>query len=365
MSNWLRNLMKKRIMWPIGALVVLIVMNTVSRPTFLKITVLDGRFYGSLIDILRNSAPLMLVSLGMCLVIATRGIDLSVGAQMAISGAVALTIIADSPTPDSLATVLRAILIGVLITLLFGIWNGFLVSVVGIQPIIATLVLLLAGRGIALWITGGFITTINSAPYKSISQGNVLGFPVMFLISLSAIIVVSLIVRRTALGVLTEAIGINPAASRLAGVRSRGIIWSLYGLSGLLAGLAGILYSSNIMAADANNAGLNIELDAILAVVLGGTSLAGGKFSLGGTVVGVFIIQTLVSTVTFLGVPSSSVPVFKAVVVILVVVSQAPMVRNWFRRIGPKLRNWLRREFRSSKTASPTATPVAMERTAA
>lgn len=354
MTSWLKNLMKKRIMWPVGALVLLILVNVLYRPSFLKITVLDGRFYGSLMDILRNSAPLMLVSLGMCLVIATRGIDLSVGSQMAISGAVALTIIADSPTPNSLATVLGAICVGVLITILFGIWNGFLVSVLGIQPIIATLVLWLAGRGIALLITGGFITTINSAPYKTIAQGKLLGFPVEFLIGLAAIIIVALLVRRTALGVLTEAIGINPAASRLAGVRSRGIIWSLYGLSGLLAGVAGILYSSNIMAADSNAAGNGIELDAILAVVLGGTSLAGGKFTLGGTVVGVFIIQTLVSTVTFLGVPSAAVSVFKAAVVILVVVSQAPMVRNWFRR-----------QFRSSKTASPTATPVAMERTAA
>ena len=349
-----RHLGDSRLFLPAVALGLILLFDLVFVPGFFSIEVKDGHLYGSLIDILRNSAPLMLVSLGMCLVIATRGIDLSVGAQMAISGAVALTIISKSATPDSLATVLGAILIGVLITLAFGIWNGFLVTVVGIQPIIATLVLWLAGRGIALLITGGFITTINSAPYKTIAQGNVLGFPVEFLIALVAIIVVVLIVRRTALGVLTEAIGINPAASRLAGVRSRGIIWSLYGLSGLLAGVAGILYSSNIMAADSNAAGANIELDAILAVVLGGTSLAGGKFSLGGTVVGVFIIQTLVSTVTFLGVPSSSVPVFKAAVVILVVVSQAPMVRGW-----------LQRQFRSSKTVSPTATPVAMERTAA
>lgn len=352
MSSWLHNLMKKRIMWPIGALVFLILVNTISRPTFLKIEVLDGKLYGSLMDILRNSAPLMLVSLAMCLVIATRGIDLSVGAQMAISGAVALTIIKNSATPDNLGTVLGAIAMGVLVTLAFGLWNGFLVSVLKIQPIIATLVLLMAGRGIALLITGGFITTINSAPYKTIAQGYVFGFPVQFLIALAAIIIVALLVRRTALGVLTEAIGINPAASRLAGIRSRGIVWSLYGLSGLLAGLAGIVYSSNIMAADANAAGLNIELDAILAVVLGGTSLAGGKFSLGGTVVGVYIIQTLVSTVTFLGVPSSAVPVFKAAVVILVVVSQAPMVRKW-----------LRRQFGSGRRSVPT--PTKMERTAA
>jgi simple sugar transport system permease protein len=280
----------------------------------------------------------MLVALGMCMVIATRGIDLSVGAQMAISGAVALTIIADSPSPDSMGTVIVAILAGVALTLLFGLWNGFLVSVVGIQPIIATLVLMLAGRGIALLITNGFITTITSAPYKAIAGGYVLGFPFEFLVSLVAIILVSLVVRRTALGVLTEAVGINPAASRLAGVRSRGIIWSLYGLSGLLAGVAGILYSSNIMAADANAAGVNIELDAILAVVLGGTSLAGGKFTLAGTVVGVFTIQTLTSTITFLGVPPAVTPVFKAIVVVIVCLSQSTRVRAWLSGLRPPRR---------------------------
>ena len=146
-------------------------------------------------------------------------------------------------------------------------------------------------------------------------------------------------VRRTALGVLTESVGINPTASRLAGVRARSITWALYGLSGLLAGFAGILYSSNIMAADANNAGINIELDAILAVVLGGTSLAGGKFTLAGTVVGVFIIQTLTSTITFLGVPPAVTPVFKALVVIIVCLSQSRRVRRWVRQLGNGLRS--------------------------
>jgi ribose/xylose/arabinose/galactoside ABC-type transport system permease subunit len=331
----MRKLLKHRILWPIGALLALVLLNAISRPSFLSITVRDGELYGSLIDILRNSAPLMLVALGMTLVIATRGIDLSVGAQMAISGAVALTIISDSKSPGSLGTVAVAILAGVAITFIFGLWNGFLVSVVGIQPIIATLVLMLAGRGIALLITGGFITTITSAPYAQMSQGYLIGFPFAFFVSLGAILVISLVVRRTALGVLTESVGINPAASRLAGVRSRGIVWSVYGVGGLLAGVAGILYSSNIMAADANNAGINIELDAILAVVLGGTSLAGGKFTLAGTVVGVFIIQTLTSTITFLGVPPAVTPVFKALVVIVVCLAQSRRVREWLSRIRP------------------------------
>jgi len=333
-----RRVLKNRLLWPIGALLALVLVNAISRPSFLSITVRDGELYGSFIDILRNSAPLMLVALGMTLVIATRGIDLSVGAQMAISGAVALTIIKQSPTPNSLSTIAVAVLAGVALTLILGAWNGFLVAVLGIQPIIATLVLMLAGRGIALLITGGFITTINSTPYAFMAQGYVFGLPFAFFVSLGAIVIVSLVVRRTALGVLTESVGINPTASRLAGVRARSITWALYGLSGLLAGFAGILYSSNIMAADANNAGINIELDAILAVVLGGTSLMGGKFTIAGTVVGVFIIQTLTSTITFLGVPPAVTPVFKAVVVIVVCLSQSRRVRQWVRQLWQRLR---------------------------
>lgn len=334
----MRRIIKHRLFWPLAALAALVIINTIARPSFIGITVQDGQLYGPLIDILRNSAPLMLIALGMTIVIATRGIDLSVGAIMAVSGAVALTIIQGSPDPNGLGTVLIAITVGVLAALVLGVWNGFLVAVVGIQPIIATLVLMLAGRGIALLITGGFITTINSEPYRFMAQGYVLGLPFALYVSVAAVIIVALLERRTALGVLTEAVGINPEASRLAGVRSRGIIWGAYAASGLLAGFAGILYSSNIMAADANAAGLYIELDAILAVVLGGTSLMGGKFSLAGTVVGVFTIQTLKSTITFLGVPPAVSPLFLAIVVVIVVLVQSPRLRGALSRIGSGLR---------------------------
>ncbi|KZE88637.1 ABC transporter permease [Microbacterium sp. TNHR37B] len=333
----MKALVTHRLFWPIVALLALIVINTIARPSFISVTVQNGQLYGPLIDILRNSAPLMLVALGMTIVIATRGIDLSVGAIMAVSGAVALTFISGSDDPNGLPTVIIAVLLGVGVALVLGVWNGFLVAVVGIQPIIATLVLMLAGRGVALLITGGFITTINSEPYKFMAQGYVFGLPFAFYVSLFAIAVVALLERRTALGVLTEAVGINPEASRLAGVRSRGIIWGAYAASGLLAGFAGILYSSNIMAADANAAGLYIELDAILAVVLGGTSLMGGKFSIAGTVVGVFTIQTLKSTITFLGVPPAVSPLFLAIVVVVVVLVQSPRTRGHLGKLIPSL----------------------------
>jgi ribose/xylose/arabinose/galactoside ABC-type transport system permease subunit len=337
------RIMKHRLFWPAFCLFALIVLNTLVRPQFIKVTLRDGELYGAPIDILRQSAPLMLVALGMTLVIATRGIDLSVGAVMAISGATTLTIIDDSSTPGSVSTVLLAIGAGIGLGFVAGMWNGFLVAVAKIQPIIATLVLMLAGRGVALLITGGFITTVVSPPLKFVASGYLAWLPFAFIISLAAITVVGLVERRTALGVLTEAVGINLEASRLAGVRSRGIIFAAYVASGTLAGIAGIIYSSNIMAADANAAGELIELYAILAVVLGGTSLLGGKFSIAGTVIGVLIIQTLNSTILFLGVPSAEAPVFFAVVVIIVVLIQSPRVHRMARTLvrharagGPK-----------------------------
>lgn len=329
---------RHRLFWPAAALVALVTINAIARPAFLKITMQDGELYGALIDILRNSAPLMLVALGMTIVIATRGIDLSVGAVMAVSGAVALTIIDGSPDPGGVGTVLVAVAFALLVSLVLGAWNGFLVSVLGIQPIVATLVLMLAGRGVALLITGGFITTVNSDPLSFIASGYLTVLPFAFFISVAAIATLALVERRTALGVLTEAVGINPEASRLAGVRSRGIIWGAYMVSGVLAGLAGVIYASNIKAADANAAGFLIELYAILAVVLGGTSLAGGKFSIAGTVIGVLIIQTLDSTILFLGVPSAQSPVFFAFVVVAVVVLQSPRTRNALRALGTSVR---------------------------
>ncbi|MET0734270.1 MAG: ABC transporter permease [Microbacterium sp.] len=327
----MKAIVKHRLFWPAVALLVLIAINTIARPQFIVVTVRDGELYGALIDILRNSAPLMLVALGMTIVIATRGIDLSVGAIMAVSGAVALTIIDGSSDPGNLGTVLVALGVALVVSLVLGVWNGFLVAVVGIQPIIATLVLMLAGRGVALLITEGFITTVNSTPYEFIATGYLVGLPFAFLISIAAIAVISLVERRTALGMLTEAVGINPEASRLAGVRARGIVFSAYVASGLLAGIAGIIYSSNIRAADANAAGLFIELYAILAVVLGGTSLMGGKFTIAGTVIGVLTIQTLEATILFLGVPSAQSPVFFAIVVIVVVLVQSPRLHRWAR----------------------------------
>lgn len=331
-SGVMSRALHSRLFWPLATLLALFALNVAVSPSFLLVRVHDGHLFGSLIDILRNGAPTLLVALGMTVVIATRGIDLSVGAVVAISGALACSIIVDSPDPGSVATVITATGVALAFSLVLGVWNGLLVAVLGIQPIIATLILMTAGRGIAMLITEGQIITVSSPAYKVIGGGYWLGLPASIIIAGGMFAVAALLTRRTALGMLIESVGINPAASRLAGVRARSITWTVYIFSGLCAGVAGLMISSNVTAADANNAGLWIEMDAILAVVIGGTSLMGGRYSLTGTLVGAFIIQTLTTTVYTVGIAPEITLVFKALVVIAVCLLQSPVMRERLRR---------------------------------
>lgn len=314
------------LLWPLLALAVLLAANGVVRPSFLALRLQDGHLYGSLVDILKNGAPTMLIALGMCLVIATRGIDLSVGAVVSISGAVACSYISAAPDPAGARAALIGMGTALALCAVLGLWNGFLVAALGIQPIIATLVLMTAGRGIAMLITDGQIITVNNATFRTVGAG-FLVLPVSILIAIAVFVLVALVSRWTALGLLIESVGINPEASRLSGLHSRTIGWTVYLFAAICAGVAGLMISSNVSAADANNAGLWIEMDAILAVVIGGTSLAGGRYSLTGTLLGALIIQTLTTTVYSMGIAPEVTLVFKAIVVIAVCLLQAPKAR--------------------------------------
>ncbi|MEZ7132051.1 ABC transporter permease [Nonomuraea sp. AD125B] len=319
----------RRLLWPAVVLVLLLALNIFYTPSFFSVQVRDGHLYGSLIDILRFGAPLILVSIGMTLVIATGGIDLSVGSVVAISGALACLQISED------AGVTTAVAAALGLCLVLGAWNGFLVAAVGIQPIIATLILMVAGRGLAQLITDGQIITINDPAYKVIGGGYWLTVPFGILVVIAVLAITAFLTRRLALGMLIEAVGGNAEASRLAGIRSRGIVIMVYAFAALCAGVAGLMISSNVSSADGNNAGLWIELDAILAVVIGGTSLAGGRFSLSGTVLGALIIQTLTTTIYSIGVPPETTLLFKALVVTAVCLIQSPSFRaKAFRRRG-------------------------------
>ena len=324
----LRRTTSHHLFGPVLALVILLIACQVASPGFLSLTIQDGHLFGQLIDILRAAVTPMLLGLGMCLVIATAGVDLSVGAVMAISLAVSLTFLDNSEDPSSPATVVLAVLMGLAVGLAVGVFNGFLVSVLDIQPFIATMILMVAGRGIAMLITRAQITTVTSAPFKAIGSGFILGLPTPVVIGAVVFLLLVLFVRRTALGMLVEAIGINAEASRISGVQSRRVLWLVYVLCGLLAGLAGLVYGAPTMAADANNIGLMKEMDAILCVVIGGTKMSGGKFFLGGTVVGALVLTTIERAVVIFHIPATVTPLFKALVVIVVVIAQAPQVRE-------------------------------------
>ena len=317
-----------RLVWPLLSIVALLLVDVVFSSGFFSLRMRGGHLYGSLIDIISFGAPLMVVALGMTLVIATGGIDLSVGAVVAISAALACLLISHQHNQNSLGGVLVAIVAALALSMLLGLWNGILVAVIGIQPIVATLILMVAGRGIAQLITQGEIITINSTPYERIGAGYLLTLPFSIFIVAAVYIATAFVSRRSALGMLIESVGGNREASRLAGIRSRGLVIIAYVFSGLCAGIAGLMISSNLASADGNHAGLWIELDAILAVVIGGTALAGGRYFIAGTLVGAVLIQTLVTTIYSIGIPPGTILLFKALVVTAVCLIQSPAFRE-------------------------------------
>jgi ribose/xylose/arabinose/galactoside ABC-type transport system permease subunit len=301
------------------ALVGVLLVNWLLFPNFFRITWQDGRLFGSLIDVLNRGAPVAILAIGMVGVIATKGVDLSVGAVMAMAGAVAATlVVAGYPAPVAVAAALA-------VGLLCGLWNGFLVAVLDIQPIVATLVLMVAGRGIAQLITEGFIVTFTDPVLIYIGTGSFLGLPMAAVIAAALLVIVTLLVRKTALGLFIEAVGVNRAAASLAGIRSRMLLLYVYGLSGLCAAIAGIIVAGDIRGADANNAGLWLELDAILAVVIGGTSLLGGRFSVPLAVLGAIIIQAMNTGILVSGFPPEFNLIVKAALIFFVLIIQSPL----------------------------------------
>ena len=299
------------------AFLAVLLADRLAAPHFFAVHLQDGRLFGSLVDVFNRGAPVALLSLGMVLVVATGGIDLSVGAVMAIAGAVAAGL-ADSQTlPVVLATALGT-------GLLCGLWNGLLVAFLRIQPIVATLILMVAGRGIAQLITEGRIVTFTSPELAFLGGGAVLGVPMPVVLVFGMLLLTLALVRGSALGLMIEATGGNARASALAGIDTRAVTVAVYAWSGLCAALAGVVAAADILGADANNAGLWLELDAILAVVVAGSALLGGRFSLWLAVLGAFIIQAMNTGILLSGLPPELNLVVKAAVVLAVLLMQSP-----------------------------------------
>jgi Ribose/xylose/arabinose/galactoside ABC-type transport systems, permease components len=311
------------LIWPVAGLALLLLYNLLFTQGFFHVEFREGYLYGTLIDILNHGSKVILLSLGMTLVIATGGVDLSVGAVMAIAGAIAAQLINRPNAP--LAAVIAA---GLVVAVVCGGWNGVLVTVFRIQPIVATLILMVAGRGIAQLITEGQIITFTNPGLTFVGNGHFLAFPFPIVLALGMLGVTVLLTRKTALGLFIEAVGDNATASTFSGVDARKIKFLVYVFSGLCAGLAGLVAASNIKCADANHAGLFLELDAILAVVVGGTSLTGGRFYLAGAVIGALFIQTLTTTMYMRNVSADVAPVPKALAIIAVCLMQSPAFRQ-------------------------------------
>ncbi|WP_394177952.1 ABC transporter permease [Yoonia maritima] len=314
------RLFLRRIMPQLIILAIVLGLNLIVFPDFFKIEFQNGRLFGNLIDVLKRGAPTALLCIGMTLVIATKGIDLSVGAVMAIAGATAASLVVDGH--HWVTALAGALAVGALC----GLWNGFLVAVLRIQPIVATLVLMVAGRGIAQLITEGTILTFLNPGLIHLGAGTVLGMPTPILIWVLLGALVTLAVRKTALGMLIEAIGVNETSSRLAGINSRVLLLCVYVVSGIGAAIAGVIVAADIQGADANNAGLWLELDAILAVVIGGNSLLGGRFSIVASLLGAMIIQSVNSVILLSGMPPEFNLVIKAILILAILVIQSPKV---------------------------------------
>ena len=306
------------------ALVAVLIFNWMIFPGFFDIEWRDGRLFGSLIDVLNRGAPVAILAVGMTAVIATKGVDLSVGAVMAIAGAVAASLVV-AGYPIWVA-VPGALVSG----LICGLWNGVLVAYLDIQPIIATLVIMVAGRGVAQLITEGFIVTFKDPALIFVGTGSALGMPMPVIIAAILTVLATLVVRRTALGLLIEAVGVNRSAARFAGISSAVLLLIVYVFSGFCAAISGVIVAADIQGADANNAGLWLELDAILAVVIGGTSLLGGRFSIPMSVVGAVIIQAMNTGILVSGFRPEFNLIVKAGIIIAILILQSRAASGLF-----------------------------------
>ncbi len=337
-----RSITESRLFFPVVTLLLILLFDFIFIPGFFAIENRDGNLRGSLIDIFRNGSTVMLLAIGMTLVIATGGVDLSVGATMAIAASMAGILMNPSALKNEVFFVtdpfytfqpLWVVIIAALfVSILCGLWNGILVAYMRIQPMVATLILMISGRGIAQLITNGLRVQITYKPYAFIGQG---WFVLPFSLYIVAILFVItwLMTRKTAIGMFIESVGINFRSSFYSGIDEKKIKLLVYTFCGFCAGIAGLVASSNVKTSDANNIGLTTELDAILAVVIGGTTMAGGRFSLAASMVGALVMQAITQSMYAIGVPAFALQAIKALVVILVILLYSEQVRGFVRKI--------------------------------
>ncbi len=352
-TSFLTAIVRKQIFIPIAALLILAIFNFIVDPSFFDITLKpssDGYkvFSGNLISILDSGSELAILAIGMTLVTAaSRGQDISVGAAMAISGSVILRLLCGTGEhPESLQTpIIVAFLISCLVAMAFGAFNGVLVSIFKIQPMVATLILFTAGRSIAAWINNNELPVAHDKSFWAF--GNFISgvpIPTPVFIAVICFIIIALVMKYTTLGLYAQSVGINEKTSRLNGLNPALIKFITYVILGLCVSVAGFIKVARIGTINYSVIAKDIEMDAILAVALGGNSLSGGKFSITASVLGAYVIQFLTTTLYKLNVNSEALPAYKAVVVILLVVLSAPIVREKTAALFKRLRSPLKAE---------------------
>ncbi len=328
---------KRQLLIPIAALLVLVLINLIHDPTFFSIKLGTNSagnpvLTGNLITILDNASELAILAIGMTLVTsASGGQDISVGATIAIAGSVTLRVLCSNEvSPETLhAPIIVAFLVCCVVSMIFGAFNGTLVAYFKIQPMVATLILYTAGRSIAAWINNNALPNISEPSFGYF--GNFIpGIPIPtpIFIAVACMIIIALVLKFTTLGLYTQSVGINPYSSRLNGINPAFIKFITYVILGLCVAVAGFIKVSRFSTINYSVVAKDIEMDAILAVALGGNALSGGKFSMIASILGAYVIQFLTTTLYAFEVSSDALPAYKAVVVIILVVLSAPVVRE-------------------------------------
>jgi galactofuranose transport system permease protein len=292
-----------------AALVILMLANVVFTPNFAA--------FDNFRNILVQATPTILVAVGMTFVISTGGIDLSVGSIMAIASAVAAVSLEYGAVP--------AVAIGLTAATALGAFNGILIAGFKIQPIIITLALLISGRGIAQVISsGGQLIQFSNPTFEYLGKGVIFGIPFQIILLAAVVVLAIFLLRSTLFGRYVTAVGGNEEAARLSGVRVNRAKITVYALSGLLAGIAGLIYTARLGASDASKVGDGIELDAIAATVVGGTPLTGGRATVIGTVIGALMMQIITTSFNMNGIKFSYSLVIKAAIILFAVYIQRP-----------------------------------------
>lgn len=330
----LKKVTKQQLFLPIFCLFLVLLVNLFKDPSFFGISINNGVLYGRIIDVLNRGSEIAILAVGQTLVVAvSAGTDISVGSVMSLAACGTCMVLAGfgvNTTSTIQVPLIIGILFGVALGGLCGAFNGALVAKLKIQPMVATLILYTAARAIGLLFCNNQITYIRYEPYKYL--GNFLPgcpIPTPIFVTIAVIIVVMQFLKKTALGTYIQSVGINSRAAKIAGLNSDMICFMCYLICGICAGMAGMVASSRIYCADSNNIGLNYELDAILAVALGGNSLGGGRFNMAGSIIGAYTIQAITTTLLAMGVSTDQAPVVKAIIVILIVFVQSPVFKSW------------------------------------